>query len=224
MLHVTRIVFVHFLTDISISGQHTNLIVGSTYTINCTVPGLEDSTILWTSTAAAAVPVSTTNTLTLQSVDSTLNGTVFTCSVNSSKLHTGSPKIKNITVTIQSMSDKFSMSTLNLLIFVKDTSVTTVSIEPLTVTALVGTPPVVFTCTITLNHDIGPDHSALSVDWSSVKSSATPKMGVRNVFLSMTTLTLTQSTQPLYCCNARVVGTKVDMDCSVIEILGEQNY
>ena len=158
-------------------------------------------------------------------MNSTLNGTVFTCSVNSSKLYTGSPKMKDIIVTVLSMSDKFSMSTLNLLIFVKDTSVTTVSIEPLTVTALVGTPPVVFTCTIALNHDIGPDHSALCVEWSSVKSSATPKMGVRNVFLSMTTLTLNSSTQTIiYCCNARVVGTKDDMDCSVIEILGEQNH
>ena len=100
-----------------------------------------------------------------------------------------------------------------------------VSIEPQSVTALVGTPPVVFTCTITLNHAIGPDHSALCVEWSSVKSSATPEMGVvHSVFQSMTTLTLNSSTQPIYCCNARVVGTNVDMDCSLIQILGEQNH
>ena len=43
---------------------------------------------------------------TLQSVNSTLNGTVFSCSVNSSKLHTGSPKMKDIIVTVLSMSDK----------------------------------------------------------------------------------------------------------------------
>ena len=82
----------------------------------------------------------------------------------------------------------------------------------------------VFTCTITLNHVIGPDHSALSVDWSSVKSSATPEMGVHSVFHStMTISTLNSSTQTLYCCNARVVGTNTVSDCSFIEILGEQN-
>ena len=220
-----EIIIIHsYFTDITISGQHTDLTVGTTYTITCTLPGLDDSTILWTSTAAAAaVPVSTANTLTLQSVDSTLNGTVFTCSVNSSKLY--SSGMEKITVTIQSMSDKFSMSTLNLLIFcLKDTRVTMVSIEPQSVTALVGTPPVVFTCTITLSHDIGPDHSALSVDWSSVKSSATPEMGMHSVFQSMTTLTLNSSTQPIYCCNARVVGTNVGINCSLIQILGEQSH
>ena len=100
-----------------------------------------------------------------------------------------------------------------------------VSIEPQNVTALVGTPPVVFTCTITLNHAIGPDHSALSVDWSSGKSSASPNLGVHSVFnSSMTTSTLTSSTQKAYCCNARVVGTNTVSDCSFIEVLGEQNY
>ena len=74
-------------TDISISGEHTDLTVGTTYNITCTVPGLDDSSaIMWTS-SAAAVLVSTTNTLTLQSVNNTLNGTEFTCSVNSSELY-----------------------------------------------------------------------------------------------------------------------------------------
>ena len=103
-----------------------------------------------------------------------------------------------------------------------------VSIEPQSVTALVGTPLVVFTCTITLNHDIGPDHSALSVDWTqdalSVKSSATPEMGVHSVFhSSMTISTLTSSARQEYCCNARVVGTNVVSNCSAsIEVLGKK--
>ena len=107
-------IFICIFTDISISEQHTDLTVGTTYTINCTVPGLEDSeaVILWTtSTDLSSVQVSA-NILTLQSVNSTLNGTVFTCSVSSSKLHTGSPTMKNITVIVLSKSDKF-MSILN---------------------------------------------------------------------------------------------------------------
>ena len=54
---------------------------------------------MWTG-SAAAVPVSTTNTLTLQSVNNTLNGTEFTCSVNPMKLHANSPTMKTITVTV----------------------------------------------------------------------------------------------------------------------------
>ena len=85
-------------TDISISGEHSDLTVGTTYIITCTVPGLDDSSaIMWTS-SAAAVPVSITNTLTLQSVNNTLNGTEFTCSVNSPQLY--SFGMKNISVTI----------------------------------------------------------------------------------------------------------------------------
>ena len=88
-------------TDISISGEHSDLTVGTTYNNTCSVPGLDDSSaIMWTS-SAAAVPVSTTNTLTLQSVNNTLNGTEFTCSVNSSKLY--SSGMKKITVTILGM-------------------------------------------------------------------------------------------------------------------------
>ena len=95
-----------------------------------------------------------------------------------------------------------------------------VSIDPRTITVLVGTPPVVFTCTITLNHAIGPDHSALCVDWSSVKSSATPKMGVYSVFHS--TMTISSSTRKEYCCNARIVGTNAVSTCTSIEVLGEK--
>ena len=83
----------------------------------------------------------------------------------------------------------------------------------------------VFTCTITLNHAIGPDHSALNVDWTQdTLSSATPKIGVHSVFhSSMTISTLTPSTQKVYCCNASIVGTNIVSDCSSIEVLGEQN-
>ena len=85
-------------TDIRISGEHSDLTVGSTYNITCTVPGLDDSSaIMWTS-SAAAVPVSTTTTLTLQSVNNTLNGTEFTCSVNSPVLYSVGEEKISITV------------------------------------------------------------------------------------------------------------------------------
>ena len=74
--------------------------VGNTYTINCTVPGLEDSEaiVLWTTSTDTSSAQVSANTLTLQSVDSTLTGTVFTCSVNSSKLY--STGQKNVTITV----------------------------------------------------------------------------------------------------------------------------
>ena len=102
MLYVTTTLHCSFIiaTDITISGQHTNLTVGTTYKIDCTVSGLEDSEaiVIWTtSTDLSSVQVSA-NTLTLQSVDSTLNGTVFTCSVNSSKLYSTGQKKQTITV------------------------------------------------------------------------------------------------------------------------------
>ena len=102
MLHVTMKYYSFIIaTDITISGQHTNLTVGTTYNIDCTVSGLEDSEAiaLWTmSTDLSSVQVSA-NTLTLQSVNSTLTGAVFTCSVNSSKLYSAGQK--TITITVQ---------------------------------------------------------------------------------------------------------------------------
>ena len=100
-----------------------------------------------------------------------------------------------------------------------------VSIEPQSVTVLVGTPPVVFTCTITLNHDIGPDHRALCVEWSSVKSSATPETGVvHGVFHSSLSISnLNSPAQNKYCCNARIVGTNAVSTCTSIEVFGEEN-
>ena len=112
------------------------------------------------------------------------------------------------------------------MLFFQDTRVTTVSIEPQSVTALVGSSPVVFTCTITLNHDIGPDHSALNVVWTQgAMSSISPKLGVHSVFnSSITVSTHTSSSRKEYCCNARIIGTNEVSDCASIEILGEKVF
>ena len=94
------------VTDIVISGDFTDLTVGSTTHLICSVPGLETgvqgSGILWrrTDTSQMTTPSSTNSTLTLQSVDSMLNGSVFTCSVSSTQLYSSESKI--ITVTVKS--------------------------------------------------------------------------------------------------------------------------
>ena len=85
----------------------------------------------------------------------------------------------------------------------------------------------VFTYTITLNHDIGPDHSALNDVWTqvamSVKSSVNPKLGVHSVFSSSITVsTHSPSSQKEYCCNASIIGTNTVSNCSSIEVLGKK--
>ena len=82
----------------------------------------------------------------------------------------------------------------------------------------------VFTCTITLNHDIGPDHSALNVVWTQdAMSSISPNLGVHSVFSSsMTVSTHTSSSRKVYCCNASIIGTNAVSDCASIEALGKK--
>ena len=98
------------------------------------------------------------------------------------------------------------------------------SIKPQSVTALVGSSPVVFTCTITLNHDIGPDHSALNVVWTQdAMSSISPNLGLHSVFSSsMIVSTHTSSSRKEYCCNASIIGTIKVSDCSSFEVFGKK--
>ena len=103
---------------------------------------------------------------------------------------------------------------------------TSVSIEPQSVTGLVGPSQVVFTCIITLNHDIGPDHSALNVVWTQdAMSSISPNVGIHSVFSSSITVsTHTLSSRKEYCCNANIIGTITVSDCSSIEVLGKISH
>ena len=89
-----------FILDIRITDNFSNLQVGSTTNISCTVPGIPPEAVQWSNTDAwsRASPVSP-GVLMLSSVDSTLNGTEFTCSVNSSKLYR--PGERKITVTVK---------------------------------------------------------------------------------------------------------------------------
>ena len=69
---------------IRISGSFKNLRIGSTSTINCSVPNLMDSSIKWLSHDGSVL--SSSGVLILQSVNYTINGIMITCSVNSSQL------------------------------------------------------------------------------------------------------------------------------------------
>ena len=101
--------------EIAISGDYSDLQVGRTQNITCTVPGIPPEAVMWSGTWNRASLSS--NVLMLSSIDSTLNGTEFTCSVNSSVLYSGSPNMKKIIVTVKGMSTKFnfSISTFTLL-------------------------------------------------------------------------------------------------------------
>ena len=92
--------FIHVcFIEIRISGDYSNLTVGSTTNITCDVPGLMSSVMSWTPPWSGAT--STSNTLMLTSVDSTLDRVNFNCAVSSNQLYT--PGEKMITVTVKGM-------------------------------------------------------------------------------------------------------------------------
>ena len=92
-------------SNINVSGNYQNLRIGSTTMITCTTPMLMGSTITWLDQDGSVV--SNSGVLTLQSVDYTINGSVFTCSVNSSYFASNTSLNQTIVVTIQSNSDAF---------------------------------------------------------------------------------------------------------------------
>ena len=80
-----------------ISGNYTNMRIGSTVEIQCKAPMLANSTIMWLFQNGSVV--SSSSVLSIEPVNYSINGSVFTCSVSSPLLY--SPGSKNITVTIQ---------------------------------------------------------------------------------------------------------------------------
>ena len=92
--------FIHTcFTEIRTSGDYSDLTVGSTTNITCDVPGLISSVVSWSLPWSGAT--STSNTLMLTSVDSTLDGVNFTCTVSSNQLYI--PGEKMITVTVKGL-------------------------------------------------------------------------------------------------------------------------
>ena len=88
-----------FHVDVAITGNYTNIRIGSNVTVICTVPLLSsDATIKWITQNGSVV--SSTGVLML-SGNHTINNTLLTCSINSThQIYTS----REILVTVQSMS------------------------------------------------------------------------------------------------------------------------
>ena len=108
----SKIVFFLY-TDIQIGSNFQNLTLGSSTSISCSVPNLANSSIRWLSQDEQMV-ITNSDILVLETVNYTIDGTTFRCSVNSSQLY--SPGGKNITVTV--LSKKISNSWLIFYIIV----------------------------------------------------------------------------------------------------------
>ena len=91
--------YLSYFVAIEISDSFQNLTLGSTAVITCSVADLSVPTIKWLYQNGSVV--SNSHVLTLEPVNYTHNGRVFTCLLNSSQLY--SPGKKNITVTVQGM-------------------------------------------------------------------------------------------------------------------------
>ena len=94
----------------------------------------------------------------------------------------------------------------------------------MTITALNGTTNVTLTCSIQLNNDIGPDHSALNVSWW---SPASTKPGLLNAVTQIEKTFSSTLNIPLiiqggqYCCNASLAGNStVVSSCTIVQVLG----
>ena len=80
-----------------ISGNYTNMRIGSTVELQCKASMLTDSTFMWLS--QNGLVVNSSAVLIIKPVNYSINGSAFICSVNSSKL-TDSIN-RTITVTIE---------------------------------------------------------------------------------------------------------------------------
>ena len=87
-----------------------NLQIGSLEELLCKVPNLTNSTINWLSHDGSVV--SSSGALILQSVNYTINGRMFTCSVNSPQLINSINE--TITVTVQCEHDTNVHKLLNI--------------------------------------------------------------------------------------------------------------
>ena len=101
-----------FHVDVAITGNYTNIHIGSKVNITCVFPLLQsDATIKWISQNGSVV--SNTGVLTL-SGNHTINNTLLTCSIDSThRLYSSSRK--EILVTVQSMSIIIHEQVLNKL-------------------------------------------------------------------------------------------------------------
>ena len=105
------------------------------------------------------------------------------------------------------------------------------TVEPKSTSVLIDSSEVLITCTVTLNHAIGTDHQALSVNWAHTSTQLVDPSDQSELMLSssiektfkrlLTIPNVVQSSQGTYCCHARVTGSNEISNCSSVSVLGE---
>ena len=173
---------------------------------------MTNSKINWLSHDGSVV--NSSGALILKSVNYTINGRMFTCSVNSPKL-TNSIN-KTITVTVQGEHDTNIMLKLLISVVSTATSVSNVTIINPPSYVVDGDQNVELQCTVTLSSTIGPDYSALSIDWTrgadTIINSFSSLQPLGNTQISdtfscnLTLATISATSAGLYTCNATITG------------------
>ncbi|XP_019859453.1 PREDICTED: titin-like [Amphimedon queenslandica] len=176
------------IPDINVTGQYTDLTVGSSASINCTtMPSIPNSVIKWDPSSFNT----DSNELIINPVMLSHNNNTFTCVVSSNLL------AMNLTKSIT--------------ISVLDTSVSSVTVQSLS-SYVIGD-DVSIVCTISLTNAIGPNVSSLVVNWFKNNEMITDDIintGSSSTFNS--TLTLTQvspTVAGVYTCNASINGSNI---------------
>ena len=105
------------------------------------------------------------------------------------------------------------------------------TVEPKSTSVLIDSSEVLITCTVTLNHAIGTDHQALSVNWNhtstqrvdpSHQSELMSSSSIEKTFKRLLTIpNVVQSSQGTYCCHAKITGSNEISNCSSVSVLGE---
>ena len=105
------------------------------------------------------------------------------------------------------------------------------TVEPKSTSVLIDSSEVLITCTVTLNHAIGPDYRALSVNLThnstklvdpSHQSESMSSSSIKKTFKRLLTIpNVVQSSQGTYCCHAKITGSNEMSECSSVSILGE---
>ena len=209
------------IIEIVISGNYQNLALGTMTVVNCTVPRVPAAALQWV--ASNGTVISSTNTLSLVSVDSALNGQQFICSASlPGQISTFS---KNITVTVQCMQhycNNYSIYLCCIWFTNIDASVTAVQVNGPSQYVVDGDQNVELQCTVTLSHHIGPDYSVLSITWKDSSNmthtcnNLGPPTGTQNIFTcSLQISTITPSSAGVYVCSAQVVTSSVLMTNNV---------
>ena len=221
---VTEAFIVTILSDfIIISGNFKNLQIGSTVQLICRLPNVMYSTINWLSHDGSVV--SSSGALILQSVNYTINGRMFTCSVNSPQL---TNRInETITVTVQGEHDTNVHKLLNI-VATAATSVSNVTIINPPPYVVDGDQNVELQCTVTLSSTIGPDYSALSIDWRDSTdtiinncSSPQPHGNSDTFSCNLTLATISATSAGLYTCNAAITEISgLSTDLIILQVQG----